>query len=325
VSAAPLPTPVVAPQVSVVIVSYRSREALARCLPSLERCAARVPLEVVVVDNASHDGTVAWLAATHPQVRAIESPGNVGFTRGVNLGVAHAVAPLLLILNPDCVVEPDALLKLIAVHARSPFLAAVAPRLVDSDGVTTRSCGRFPGVWSLLCDHLGLAAAWPDSRGFGGYKYGGTPPERLDRVDWASGAALLVSRDTWREIGPLDERIFMYMEEVDWCRRAAAEGRTVRYVPDAAIVHVGQQSSRQTPGETYVHNLRSRVYYFRKHHCPLAALAAKGILCASLALKWLVTRVRRDGRTAAPVYAIGFAAVWGAPLTTDVGTEGAGR
>ena len=84
--------------------------------------------------------------------------------------------------------------------------------------------------------------------------------ESLDRVDWASGAALMVPRARWAEIGGLDERIFMYMGEVDWCRRAAKAGHAVRFVPDARIIHVGQQSSRLLPGETYLHNLRSRVY-----------------------------------------------------------------
>jgi len=104
----------------------------------------------------------------------------------------------------------------------------------------------------------------------------------------------------------------MYMEEVDWCRRAAKAGHAVRFVPDARIIHVGQQSSRLVPGETYLHNLRSRVYYFRKHHGVIAAWLAKAILCASLVCKWAATAARAAGDPAARVYAAGIEAVWAA-------------
>ena len=295
---------------SVVIVSYRSRLPLGGCLDSLAACRTGLPLEVVVVDNASGDGTVEWLHDAYPWVETLASPVNGGFTRGVNQGVAHARGEAVLVLNPDCEVTLDALRRLWSALEADPTLAAVAPALDDGAGRLARSCGRFPTLWTLFCDHLDLARRFPDSRWFGGYKYGGRPMASLDRVDWASGAALLVARPHWNEIGGLDERIFMYLEEVDWCRRAAQLGRGVRFVPEARIVHLGQQSSRLVPGETYLHNLRSRVYYFRKHHGLAAAWAAKAILCASLAAKWAVTAVRAAGRPAARIYAAGIEAVW---------------
>jgi GT2 family glycosyltransferase len=297
---------------SIVIVSYRSREPLDRCLESIAACRERLPLQVVVVDNASGDGTVEWLRATHPWVETIASAENGGFTRGVNQGVARARGTSVLVLNPDCEVSPEALERLGAALAADPSLAAVAPALLDGQGRTARSCGRFPTLWTLLCDHFGLAQRFHDSAWLGAYKYGGRPMDSLDRVDWASGAALLVSRARWDEIGGLDERIFMYMEEVDWCLRAAQAGHGVRFVPQAKIVHMGQQSSRQAPGETYLHNLRSRVHYFRKHHGVAAALVAKAILCASLAAKWTVAAAPAADRPAARVYRAGIEAVWAA-------------
>jgi GT2 family glycosyltransferase len=295
--------------VSVVIVSYRSRDALEPCLVSLRECGARCPLEVVVVDNASGDGTVEWLRARHPEVELIANPDNRGFTRGVNQGLARARGDYLFVLNPDCEVTPEALERLIAELDHGSGVAAVAPLLRDGSGHEARSCGRFPGVWTLLCDHLGLAQAFPDSALFGKYKYGGRAMRDLDRVEWASGAALLIPRRAYVQVGGLDENIFMYMEEVDWCLRASQIGLSVRFVPDAAILHHGQRSSRQVPGQTYLHNLRSRVYYFRKHHGPLAARFAKGILIVSLAAKWSVTALRRsvDG---ARIYADGLGTVW---------------
>jgi GT2 family glycosyltransferase len=183
---------------------------------------------------------------------------------------------------------------------------------MDERGRAARSCGRFPNLWWLACDHLGPARAFPDTFPFGGYKYGGLRMGKLGRVDWASGAALLIPAAVWRRVGGLDENIFMYMEEVDWCRRAAAAGLAVRYVPDAPVLHLGGMSSRQMAGDTYLHNLRSRLYYFRKHFGPAAALAAKGILALSLACKWLVAIVPRSRRAFARVYATGLATVWAA-------------
>jgi N-acetylglucosaminyl-diphospho-decaprenol L-rhamnosyltransferase len=299
----------VTPRVSVVIVSYHSREPLGRCLESLARAAVRVPLETIVVDNAPGDGTVEWLGAAWPDVRVIANPDNAGFTRGVNQGLAVATGAALLVLNPDCEVEDGALERLLAALAADPRAAAVAPALVDAAGKVARSCGRFPGAWSLWCDHFGLASAFPDSALFGAYKYGGTPMARLDVVDWASGAALLVSREAYATLGGLDEGLFMYMEEVDWCRRAAHAGLHIRYVADARVLHVGQLSSRTTPGPSYLHNLRSRVYYYRKHHGSAAALYAALVMQASLAAKWVVTRLARGARSAM-VYRDGMAAVW---------------
>ncbi len=300
------------PTLSVIVVSYRSRAPLERCLASLRECRSGLALEIVVVDNASGDGTVEWLARECPWVTVVANPDNAGFTRAVNQGMAIARARRVLLLNPDCEVGAVALRWLLAALATDPALAAVAPVLLDEQGRVARSCGRFPDLWTLLCDHLGLARRFPESPLFGAYKYGGRPPESLGTVGWASGAALLVRRAAWDHIGGLDERIFMYMEEVDWCRRAWQAGYRVRLVPEARIVHVGQQSARQAAAATYLHNLRSRVYYFGKHHGTLAALAAKGILALSLALKWCATAPRRATRPVAETYRAGLGAVWGA-------------
>jgi GT2 family glycosyltransferase len=296
--------------VSVVIVSFHSRDTLPGCLDSIERNAGGVPFEVIVVDNASRDGTVEWLAATRPNLRVIENADNAGFTRAVNQGLACARGDALFVLNPDCELLPGALGRLRGALRAEPNVAAVAPALVDARGRVARSCGRFPNLWTLIADHFGLASALPGSAVFGGYKYGGRDMDSLGLVGWASGAALMIARTAYERIGGLDERIFMYLEEVDWCRRVAAAGLVVRYEPSARVVHVGQQSSRHVPHQVYLHNLRSRVYYFRKHHGPASALAAKAILYVSLALKWIVSRLSPARREAAAVYAAGLAAVW---------------
>ena len=167
-------------------------------------------------------------------------------------------------------------------------------------------------MWTLFCEHLGLAALFPASRVFAGYKYGGVPLERLAEVGWASGAALLISRPAYQRLGGLDGGFFMYMEEVDWCLRACRDGLAIRYVPEACFVHTGQHASCHTGGRTYLYNLRSRVRYFRKHHGPIAAWGAKTILASSLAFKWVCTRFGAVRAEDPGVYARGLEAVWAA-------------
>ena len=298
------------PRLSVVIVTYHSQDALADCLESLD--AITMPHERIVIDNASGDGTVEWLRAHRPEVCVIENPDNRGFARAVNQGLEQATGETVLLLNPDSRVTREGIERLLETLADDRSLGAVAPMLVDDHGAPARSCGRFPSLWTLFCEHLGLAAAFPNHALFAGYKYGGVPLERLRDVGWASGAALLLSRHAVERLGGLDGGFFMYMEEVDWCLRAHRAGLGVRYVPEAVIVHTGQHATPHAGGRTYLYNLHSRVRYFRKHQGPLAAWIAKGILATSLAIKWACARLGAARAADAGVYARGLEAVWAA-------------
>ncbi len=300
------------PVVSVILVSYQSREVLGPCLASLVACERLVPHEVIIVDNDSQDGTVAWLRAHHPAVRIVANPHNHGFASAVDQGLAIARGAAFLVLNPDSLVQPEAFARLVDTLVADPCCALAAPCLLDDDGHPARSCGRFPTLWTLACEHLWLARLFPGAPMFAGYKYAGIPLEQLDHVGWASGAAMLIPRRAYETVGGLDAGFFMYMEEVDWCLRAHRMGWSVRYVPQAAFTHTGQHASKGSGGRTYQHNLRSRVRYFRKHHGTLAAGIAKGILLTSLVLKWCATRIGGRGAEDATVYVRGLETVWAA-------------
>jgi len=301
----------VTPELSVVIVTFHSREELAVCLESLD-LAATMPHECIVIDNASGDGTVEWLRAHRPEVRVIENADNLGFARAVNQGLEQATGETVLLLNPDSRVTKEGIERLLETLRDDRSLAAAAPMLRDDHGEPARSCGRDASLWTLFCEHLGLAAAFPHLPAFAGYKYGGVPLQRLRNVGWASGAALLMARHALERVGGLDGGYFMYMEEVDWCRRARRAGLRVRFVPEVWFVHSGQHAAPHAAGRTYLYNLHSRVRYFRKHHGPLAATTAKGILALSLAIKWGCARLG-DARAGDPgVYARGLEAVWAA-------------
>src|SRR5207247_1884525 len=210
--------------------------------------------------NASHDGTVEWLASEHPNVHVAENADDWGFTHGVNQGLSLARGDALFVLSPDCEILPGAFERLLGALRAEPGIAAVAPALVDERGRIARSCGRFPSLWTLLADLFGLASPIPCSAVRGGYKYGSRAAESFGLVGWASAAALMIARPAYERIGGLDERIFMYFEEADWCRRAASAGLGVRYEPSARVVHADPQASRRVPHPSHLRHLRSRVY-----------------------------------------------------------------
>jgi GT2 family glycosyltransferase len=274
------------PRVSVVIIHASAESRLASCLDALEQCRVQVPLEAIVVDQVGDEAALDPVRRRFPWIEVLPAPDRRGFTFGINRGFARARAESVLMLSPDCRVSPEALVRLLRALQCEPDLAAVAPALPDPFGQPARSCGRFPDLWTLACDQLGLAGALPDSPLFGRYRYGGRGIETLEYVDWASGAALLVPRKLWLALGGLDENLFVSLEEVDWCRRAARAGHRVRMVPAARITQPGREAGRATTDETYLHHLRSWVCYFRKHHGPATALAARAILSAGLLLRW---------------------------------------
>jgi len=330
------------PRISVVIVVSGSHQPLMRCLDALEQCRDRVALEAIVVDHSPDDacaepdtpdhaprgaplravpgfaGCASVVRTRFPWVEVVDGAESRGYTFGVNRGFSRARAPAVLMLSPDCRVTSESLERLIRAMACEPELAAAAPALPDRHGIPARSYGRFPGLWALVCDQFGLARAFPDSPLFGRHRYGGRGFETLGYLDWASGAALLIPLALWRKLGGLDENLLVSMEDVDWCRRAAAAGHRVRYVPAARVTHFGRESARSIPEDAYLQHLRSRVYYFRKHHGAATALAARAILSAGLMVRLVAAALLPGARTAEPangprparVYAAGLGVVW---------------
>ncbi|MBC7288350.1 MAG: glycosyltransferase family 2 protein [Armatimonadetes bacterium] len=263
-------------QVSIIIVSYNCRNELAACLESIESHAAEVEHEVVVVDNASKDGS-AELAQRAPRVRVIRNPENRGFAAAVNQGIAIARGEVFLLLNPDCLVLPGAVDSIYRfLHAR-PWVGACAPRILDEQGAPVRSCRRFPSLWTVFCEAFGLSRLLPTSSIFNAYEPGGFTYDQPRRVDWASGAALAIRRSAWQLVGPFDESFFIYAEELDWLKRMALRHLECWFVPDAEIVH----GNGVTWGKHTV--LRalwahwSMWRYFRKHHGPVTAWTVRAL------------------------------------------------
>jgi GT2 family glycosyltransferase/acetyltransferase-like isoleucine patch superfamily enzyme len=231
----------------VVIVSYNARDWLARCLASIPAASARHEVEVVVVDNASADGSADMVARDFPAVRLVRSDDNLGFGRGVNLGAAEATGDYLLLLNPDGLVEPGAIDSLVDFAEAHPEHVICGGRTITPEGdLDPRSCWAAPSLWSLLCSALMLSTARPRSPRFDPEAMGGYARDEVRTVDIVTGCLLLMAMADWRKLGGFDERYFMYGEDADLCLRAAATGRTCAITPDAVMVHAVGVSSETT-------------------------------------------------------------------------------
>jgi len=253
-----------APRVAVVIVSYNTRKDLARCLGSLRDTPPAVSLQVVVVDNASGDGSAAWVREHCPDVRVIEAGGNLGFAKANNLGIRATASELILLLNSDTVVPPHAIDRLVAALERHPAAVAAGPRLIDGAGNAELSWGRMisPGAeWRQRGLMRRLARGDADACAL---------VERLSReertVDWVSGACLLVRRDAAEAAGLLDERYFMYTEDVDFCATLRARGGRILFTPSAEVIHLRGRSAATAPAATRARYRESHLAFYRKHH-----------------------------------------------------------
>jgi GT2 family glycosyltransferase len=281
------------PRVSVVIVTWNGRALLERFLPSV--VATDYPdFEVVVADNASTDGTAAWLAAAHPDVVVVRHPENWLFARGNNAAVPHASGRYLVFLNNDVEVPPGWLRPLVATLEAMPDVAAVQPKLLQH-GDRTRF--EYAGGAGGFLDAFG----YPFTRGrlfFTLEEDHGQYDDPRD-VFWASGACLLVRREAFEAAGGFDERFEMHMEEVDLCWRLWRAGRRVRVAPESTVYHLGGASLPQGNPRKAYYNFRNSLLMLYKNLPPSAWRRAARVRRALDALAWARALVTAGGRAEA--------------------------
>lgn len=275
-----------APDVSAAVVAWNGRELVERCLRAL--LASRgVDLDVTVVDNASAERPDA-LRPAFPGVRFVRSEENLGFARANNLALRQARGRALMLLNPDCFVEPDTVAALLRALDERPRAGAVGPLLTYADGSLQYSAFRDVTPATLLWEYFLLDLRFPNHRMAG--RYEARDYRRARRVDGLLGACLLVRRDAAEHVGLLDERFFMYCEEVDWCRRLRAAGWELWHEPAARAVHLAGASTSTVYGDMVVELHRSRFQLYAKHERPRVAWLMRSItkagLCYQLLWAW---------------------------------------
>ena len=251
---------------SVIIVNWNVRELLDACLASVYASELDgLALEIIVVDSASHDGSVDMLRRRRPGVIVLPQSENIGFTRGNNIGLAHATGDYLLLLNPDTEVHPLALKQMLERMAAQPEAGIMGPHTLNSDGSHQSTRRRFPTLMTGIFESSWLAG-WAPASVERDYRMLDRADDEVCEADWVQGSAMLMRREVYQSIGGLDEGFSMYSEELDYCRRAKAAGWQVIYHGGAVITHHGGKSSQQASARAQIHFHRSKLRYFRKHH-----------------------------------------------------------
>jgi GT2 family glycosyltransferase len=295
----------------IAIVSFNTRDLLRACLASL--CAVRLPLRVVVVDNASHDGSAAMVRTEFPHVELLARTDNSGFAGGTNVALRHLgfctelisspPCDVALLLNPDTVVHPGAIETLHQFLCDHPRVGMVGPRLLNPDGTIQPAAFRFPTLSMTVLDLFPPGEVLP-GRLYNSWWHGRYPQEQGQQpfpIDHPLGACILARRAVIEQIGLLDEGYFMYAEEVDWCLRAQRAGWAIWQVPQAQVTHIGGAATSQFRALMQVALYASRLRFFERHYGPARTSAHRLIIRvgmlrgALLALRDFVgNRIGRD-------------------------------
>jgi GT2 family glycosyltransferase len=264
-------------RLAVVIVNYQAYDELSNCLGSLERIGE--PVSVVVIDHASDASAADDLSRKFPDVRLVRMTENQGFASGINQGVCATSAPLLLLLNPDCVLEPLGWRMLLDWMDRHRDVGVVGPRISNADGTVQHSARRFPDITTAVAGRSSwLTRVAPGNRlSRRNLPFQQARPSTVTDVDWVSGACMLVRRSAFEAVGGMDGGFFLYWEDADFCRRLKYAGFRTVYFPEAAVTHVGGRSSRHAAHSSIEAFHESAYRLFRKHAGPLGRVLAPAV------------------------------------------------
>jgi hypothetical protein len=295
--------------VSVIVVSFNTRDLLRECIQSILSECERLPdgltAEILVVDNASGDGSPEMVkrefAAPYPPVRLIRSEVNLGFAAANNMAMEAAKGRYMVLLNSDAFFHPGALGLAIQHMDANPAAGVGGARLVGPAGEWQPSARAFPTIWLVFLVFSGLASRYPHSRIFGAFDRTWASPDLEAEVDWVPGAFSIVRREALAQSGLFDPQFFLYSEEVDLCRRIKVKGFRVLYWPDVVVTHIGGESGRQlttlkfrdSEAQVVLWRMRSTLLYFRKHH-GFRAWGIRRLEDAMHSLRWLRNRWSKD-------------------------------
>ncbi|MFI5006472.1 MAG: glycosyltransferase family 2 protein [Solirubrobacterales bacterium] len=282
------------PDLSICIVSLDCWPVLRPCLESILATDVELSREIILVDNASRDDTVRRVAQEFPAVRVIPNERNVGFSRATNQAIAVSSGACILWLNPDTLLRPRSLRALHSFLEGHPRAGIVGPKVLNADGTFQPQCRRgLPTPKAALSYLLGLDRLFPDNAALSAYLLSHLPIDQAARVDAVSGCCLLARRQVWLDIGPIDERIFGFGEDIDWCVRAAASGWEVWYSPESVIVHLkGKGGAHSRPFRKVWAIHQAMWVFYDKHLRPSRSLLVTGVVAAGIGLSLTLSMLR---------------------------------
>lgn len=268
---------------SIIILNYKTPGLLKQCLRGLDTAQLKFSHEIIVVDNASNDGSAEMVQSDFPNVTLIVAATNRGFAAGNNLGIRASHGEHILIMTPDLAVFSGVLEQLLEYLKTHPTVGVVAPQLRNPDGSIQISTYHFPSPWVPLLRRTPLGKIPWGRRILRSYLMATWDRQETRPVEWVLGACMMTRRSTLEKVGLLDERFFLYFEDIDWCRRFWEQGFSVVYYHAASLTHYHQRLSAESPGLTGIFSSLTRIHiisglqYFAKYrHRPLPKLSPHG-------------------------------------------------
>jgi GT2 family glycosyltransferase len=274
--------------ISVIIVSWNARRCLESCLESLDAAPSCRSIEVIVLDNASSDGTADLVENRFPHVQLIKSEENLGFAKGNNVAIRKCRGRYIALVNPDVIVFPGCLDALADFLDRNPRVGNVGPRVFNPDMTQQSTCRRFPTLWNNFCSATRLESIFKGSSFFAGEHMFYFPHDHTLTVDVLVGCFSMIRREAFDEVGLLDEGLFMYGDDVDWCRRARNAGWHVVFYPGARAIHDRGKTTAPFPVRFAVAQQRSMLRYWSKHHTFLGVFGIRSIMILRHLLRYAI-------------------------------------
>jgi GT2 family glycosyltransferase len=258
---------------SIIIVSWNAREYLSKCILSLAGSLANGSSEIIVVDNASTDGSPEMVCDQFPQVKLIRNTENLGFAKANNIGIRQCTGNYIALINSDVEVLNGCVDRLIEYMKQNSDIGMLGPQILDENRNVQRSCMGFPSVWNTFCRAFALDVLFPNIKLFSSYMMSYWSHNTIRNVDVINGCFWLIRRQATDKVGLLDERYFIYAEDKDWCKRFWDSHWKIVYYPEAKAIHYGGASSSNAPIKFYIELCRANLQYWRKHHRKAAQFA----------------------------------------------------
>jgi len=252
--------------ISIIIVNWNTKELLLQCLNSIIQEKNGIELEIIVVDNASTDGSAGEVRNQYSTVKVIQNDTNLGFAKGNNIGIKQSSGRYICLINSDVIVMSECFRKMIVHMDANPSIGMLGPRLLWPDSSLQPSCKNFPSVWNNLCMALGLNRLFPHSKLLNGEHMQYFAHNVISNVDALAGAFLMVRKAVIDKVGTLDEDFFIFGEEIDWAKRIHDAGYEIIFFPYAEAIHFVAASSSKEPIKFYKELHRSKLKYWKKHH-----------------------------------------------------------
>jgi GT2 family glycosyltransferase len=265
--------------ISIVIVTWNAKKYVAECLDSLQASINDQRAEVIVVDNASTDGTPELVRDSYPHVTLIRNEGNVGFAKGNNVGIRRSSGEFIFLINSDVHVLDGCLEKIMEYLKEDPRIGLLGPKMLGADGKSYRSFMGAPTLWRCFCRAIALDVLFSNCKGFGGLLMPYFKMDHVAEVDVVNGWFWVTRRDALDQVGLLDESFFMYGEDIDWCKRFREAGWKVVYFPNTESIHYGGASSSEAPIRFYIEMQKANYQYWKKHYGRASQLGYLLISC----------------------------------------------